>query len=215
MHEVSMSSSTITTLFLDIGGVLLTNGWDRSARRLAALKFSLDLTEMDERHHLTFDTYEAGKLTLDEYVARVVFYEERSFSRDEFKRFMFDRSEPYPDMIDLVRGIKARHGLKIAAVNNEGRELSLHRIKTFNLNSFIDCFISSSFVHYRKPDADIYRTALDVVQASPSQVLYLDDRAMFVDVARGLGINGIHHKSYETTKAAMEAFGLYPTRTEQ
>ncbi len=212
MQGKSMSSTKITTLFLDIGGVLLTNGWDGAARRLAALKFDLDLPEMDERHHLTFDTYEAGKLTLDEYLARVVFHEERSFTRDEFREFMFDQSKPYPDMIDLVRDIKARHGLKTAAVNNEGRELSLHRIKTFNLDSFIDCFISSSFVHYRKPDADIYRTALDVVQAAPSQVLYLDDRAMFVDVARGLGINGIHHQSYETTKAAMESFGLYKDR---
>src|SRR5512135_2292911 len=153
-----MSLPTITTLFLDIGGVLLTNGWDRAARRLAALKFELDLSEMDERHHLTFDTYEAGKLTLDEYLARVVFHKERSFTRDEFKGFMFDQSKPYPDMINLVRDIKARHGLKTAAVNNEGRELSLHRIKAFKLDSFIDCFISSSFVHYRKPDADIYRT---------------------------------------------------------
>ena len=182
-----MSSSTITTLFLDIGGVLLTNGWDREARRSAAEKFGLDLSETDERHHLTFDVYEAGKMSLDEYLARVVFYEERSFTADEFREFMFAQSRPYPEMIELIRSIKARYGLKVAAVNNEGRELSLHRIKTFNLGSFIDCFVSSSFVHFRKPDADIYRMALDVVQAAPREALYIDDRAMFVDVARGFG----------------------------
>ena len=203
-----MSGSKISALFLDIGGVLLTNGWDRAARRRAAEKFGLDLEEMNERHHLTFDTYEAGKLSLDEYLARVVFYKDRSFSRDVFKTFMFDQSQAYPDMIDLIRNLKIRYGLKVAAVNNEGRELSIHRIRTFRLDSFIDSFISSSFVHVRKPDADIYRAALDIVQAEASEVLYVDDREMFVDVAKGLGIKGIHHRSYQTTKEAMELHGL-------
>ena len=203
-----MSSPKITTLFLDIGGVLLTNGWDRDARKHASEKFGLDLAEMDERHHLTFDTYEAGKLSLDEYLDRVVFYDERSFTKDEFRKFMFDQSLPYPEMIGLVRALKARYGLRVAAVNNEGRELSIHRIKTFDLGSVFDCFVSSAFVHVRKPDADIYRTALDIVQARPPDVLYIDDRAMFVDVARELGINGIHHRSFQATKAQMEAFGL-------
>jgi putative hydrolase of the HAD superfamily len=204
-----MSSSAITTLFLDIGGVLLTNGWDREARRSAAEKFGLDLSETDERHHLTFDIYEAGKMSLDEYLARVVFYEERSFTEDEFRGFMFAQSRPYPEMIELIRRVKARYGLKVAAVNNEGRELSLHRIKTFNLGSFIDCFVSSCFVHFRKPDAEIYRTALDIVHAAPQETLYIDDRAMFVDVARGFGINGIHHRDVQKTKKEMESFGLY------
>lgn len=203
-----MSASKISALFLDIGGVLLTNGWDRAARRRAAEKFNLDLEEMNERHHLTFDTYEAGKLSLDEYLARVVFYKGRSFSRDVFKTFMFDQSQAHPDMIDLIRNLKTRYGLKVAAVNNEGRELSIHRIRTFRLDSFIDSFISSFFVHVRKPDADIYRAALDIVQAETSEVLYVDDREMFVDVAKGLGIKGIHHRSYQTTKEAMELHGL-------
>lgn len=203
-----MSASKISALFLDIGGVLLTNGWDRTARRRAAEKFNLDLEEMNERHHLTFDTYEAGKLSLDEYLSRVVFYKDRSFSRDVFKTFMFDQSQAYPDMIDLIRNLKTRYGLKVAAVNNEGRELSIHRIRTFRLDSFIDSFISSSFVHVRKPDADIYLAALDIVQAEASEVLYVDDREMFVDVAKGLGIKGIHHQSYQTTKEEMELHGL-------
>jgi putative hydrolase of the HAD superfamily len=199
----------IDTLFLDIGGVLLTNGWGRGSRGRAAEKFGMDAAEMEERHHLTFDTYEEGKLSLDEYLARVIFHEDRAFTRDEFKKFMFDQSRQLPSMIELVRGIKPRYNLKVAAVNNEGRELSLHRIQTFSLGSFIDCFVSSCFVHFRKPDADIYRAALDIVQTKPEHVLYIDDRAMFVDVAQGLGINGIHHKTFETTKKALESFGLF------
>ncbi len=201
-------ATPVTTLFLDIGGVLLTNGWDRKARQLAAETFALDCEEMNERHHLTFDTYEEGKLSLDEYLSRVVFYEKRPFSREEFRRFMFGQSRPFPEMIELVCRLKERHGLKVAAVSNEGRELTSHRIGEFHLGSFIDFFISSCFVHYRKPDADIYRIALDIAQVKPAQVAYIEDRPMFVEVARGLGINGIVHTGWEATKRDLEGFGL-------
>ncbi|MCC6260109.1 MAG: HAD family phosphatase [Anaerolineales bacterium] len=202
----------ITTLFLDIGGVLLTNGWDRNARIRAAEKFGLEQDEVDERHHLTFDTYEEGKLSLDEYLNRVVFYEKRSFSREEFKDFMFAQSQPFPEMIELMKNIKQRYNLRVAVVSNEGRELNAYRVRQFQLNTFIDFFVSSSFVHFRKPDADIYRMALDIAQTSPEQVLYVDDRSLFVEVAEGLGIRGIIHKDYKTTQKTMEAFGLSLTR---
>jgi putative hydrolase of the HAD superfamily len=202
------SPSEITTLFLDIGGVLLTNGWDHTIRTRAADKFHLDCEEMNERHHLTFDTYEEGKLSLDEYLNRVVFYEKRSFSREEFKAFMYAQSQPFPEMIELMRKLKAQYGLQVAAVSNEGRELTVYRVEQFKLGTFMDFFISSCFVHYRKPDEDMYRIALDIAQTRPEQVVYIDDRAMFVEVAQGLGIRGIVHKDYESTRKALETFGL-------
>jgi len=201
-------SSPITTLFLDIGGVLLTNGWDNNIRKNAADKFGLDFEEMNERHHLTFDTYEEGKLSLDEYLDRIVFYQERSFSRNEFRAFMYAQSQPFQEMIELMRGLKAQYGLQVAAVSNEGRELTVYRVQQFKLGSFIDFFISSCFVHYRKPDADMFRIALDIAQVNPQQVVYIDDRPMFVEVAQTLEIQGIIHKSYETTQKALEKMGL-------
>jgi putative hydrolase of the HAD superfamily len=200
--------SQITTLFLDIGGVLLTNGWDHNSRRRAAETFGLDYDEMSERHHLTFDTYEEGKLSLEEYLNRVVFYEDRSFSREEFKKFMYAQSKPYPEMINLIRDLKKRYGLRIAAVSNEGRELTIYRVQQFELKTFVDFFVSSCFVHYRKPDADIYRIALDISQAKLEQVVYIDDRGLFVEVAREVGIAGIIHKGYETTRMSLEGLGL-------
>lgn len=202
------ASSTITTLFLDIGGVLLTNGWDHHSRIRAADKFDLDYEEMNERHHLTFDTYEEGKLSLDDYLNRVVFYQKRSFSREAFKAFMYAQSQSFPEMIELMCGLKNQYGLKVAAVSNEGRELTVYRVQQFKLGTFIDFFISSCFVHYRKPDADMYRIALDIAQVDPEQVVYIDDRAMFAEVAQGLDIRGIIHKDYETTRKALEAMGL-------
>jgi putative hydrolase of the HAD superfamily len=201
-------TTQVTTLFLDIGGVLLTNGWDRHARMLAAETFHLDKEEMNERHHLTFDTYEEGKLTLNEYLDRVVFYEERNFTLEEFRDFMFSLSKPYPEMIDLVCQLKTRHSLKIAVVSNEGRELTVHRIKTFALDKFVDFFISSCFVHFRKPDADMYRIALDIAQVAPQQVVYIEDRPLFAEVAVHQGITAIVHDSFESTKEELAKLGL-------
>jgi putative hydrolase of the HAD superfamily len=203
-----MKASRPTALFLDVGGVLLTNGWDRSMRRKAAETFGLDPADMDERHHLTFDTYELGKLSLDEYLNRMVFYKERPFSREEFKAFMFAQSQPLSRMIDLVRSLKKAYALKVAVVSNEGRELTIYRIQKFGLAEFVDFFVASSFVHFRKPDADIYRMTLDVAQVPLEQVLYLDDRLMFVEVAQGMGIRSIHHTGFESTQASLASLGL-------
>jgi putative hydrolase of the HAD superfamily len=205
----------ITALFVDIGGVLLTNGWSNESRKRAAKMFGLDFDEMEDRHHLTFDTYEEGKLTLDEYLSRVVFYQKRSFTRAQFRKFMFAQSKPFPEMIELVRRLKSKYGLKIAVVSNEGRELNAHRIQTFKLNSFVDFFILSCFVHFRKLDEDIFRMALDIAQVPVSQVIYIDDRAMFVQIANGLGIHGIHHTDHKSTRDKLAAFGLELSELEK
>lgn len=203
-----MSKHTIATLFLDIGGVLLTNGWDRNMRRSAAEKFDLAFEDFDERHHLTFDTYEEGDLSLDDYLTRVVFHEDRPFTREDFKAFMFSCSEPKTDMIELMVKIREQYRLKMAVISNEGRELTLYRVKKFNLGSFIDFFISSCFVHFRKPDLRLYQLALDCAQVPAEESVYIDDREMFVEVAGEIGLHGIHHTEYDSTRKALEDLGL-------
>lgn len=198
----------ITTLFLDIGGVLLSNGWGHASRRLAASTFGLDWAEMEQRHHLLFGTYELGHLRLADYLRQVVFYQPRSFSAVEFQDFMFAQSQPYPEMLALVRQLKAKYGLRIGVVSNEGRELNAHRIHTFGLVGFVDFFVSSSFVHLSKPDAGIFRLALDLAQTPAEQILYLDDQPLFIGVAAGLGIRGICHQDCASTCAQLAAFGL-------
>jgi putative hydrolase of the HAD superfamily len=201
-------SAPVTALFLDVGGVLLTDGWDHHARKRAAAHFKLELAELEDRHHLTFDTYEEGKLTLEEYLTRVVFHQKRSFTRAQFRHFMFAQSKPYPEMIELIRELKAKFGLKIAVVSNEARELNAYRIQKFKLDGFVDAFVSSSFVHVRKPDADIFRLALDIAQVPARQVVYIENTPMFVQVAEGLGIQSILHTNYRSTSAKLALLGL-------
>ncbi len=201
-------SGPITTLFLDIGGVLLTNGWDHEARARAAKEFGLDLDEMSKRHEKTFDAYELGLMTLEDYLGRVVFYTQRPFSRGRFMKYMFAQSKGHPRMIALFRRLRKRHRLTVAALNNEGRELMLHRIRAFRLNTIFDFYITSCFVHLHKPDKAMYQAALDVSQAPPRNVLYIDDRLAFIKAARALGIPSIHHEEYNSTRSELARYGL-------
>jgi len=206
--EPGATAPPIQALFLDIGGVLLTNGWDRQARGRAAERYRLEPDDFEERHHMTFDAYERGALNLDEYLNRVVFHRPRTFTREAFTAFMFSQSQAHEDMIALVRHLKEAFGLRVAAVSNEGRELMLYRIRLFGLSSFVDAFIGSAFIGHRKPELAIYRMALDVMQVPPEAIVYLDDREMFVQLARELGIRSIHHESYAATRAALASLGL-------
>lgn len=199
---------SIKALFLDIGGVLLSDGWDRHARRRGAMHFNLNLTEMEDRHHLVFGTYEVGKLTLREYLRHVVFYKKRPFTRAQFQAFMFAQSRPHTEMMGLVARLKARYGLKVAVVSNEGRELNAYRIRKFKLDDLVDSFISSCFVHLHKPDADMFRLALDIVQTPARKIVYIENTPMFAEIAEGLGIRSIVHRDYRSTCEKLASFGL-------
>jgi putative hydrolase of the HAD superfamily len=198
----------ITTLFVDVGGVLLTNGWDHHARRRAAKHFKLNWADMDERHRLVFETHEEGKLSFEEYLAWVVFYEKRPFTRNQFRDFMFAQSKPYPRMLELVAELKAEHQLKIVVISNESRAVNAYRIRTFKLDGLVDTFLSSCFVGMRKPDVAIFRLALDLAQAAPAHALFLDNTPMFVAIAQRLGMRGIVHVDYESTRSELTSLGL-------
>ena len=198
----------ITTLFVDVGGVLLTNGWDHVERKRVAKHFKLEWAEMDKRHRLVFETHEQGKLSFEEYLGWVVFYEKRPFTRKQFRDFMFTQSKPFPKMLDLVAQLKAQHGLKIVVVSNESREVNAYRIRTFKLDRLVDTFISSCFVGMRKPDVAIFRLALDLAQTQPSQAVFLDNTAMFVQIAEDLGMRGMLHADTESTRTKLAALGL-------
>ena len=203
-----MIKTNITTLFLDIGGVLLSNGWGREFRYKTADKFHLNFEEMEERHSIMFVTYEEGRITLDEYIDRVIFNEHQDFTREEFKSYMFSLTTPNLETIAFIKQIKEQHNLKIVAVSNEARELNEYRINTFDLNSIFDFFVSSCYVHIRKPDPRIFKLALDLAHVPVHEVLYIDDVQMFLNVAFDLGIKGICHKDLISTREAMAEYGL-------
>ncbi len=187
---------------------MLSNGWGHIFRKLAVEKFHLDNHEMDLRHKLMFVPFEEGKVTLHEYLDRVVFYQKRDFSREEFRDFMFSLNTAETEMINLVKKLRVQYNLKIVAVNNEERELNVYRINTFQLTSFIDFFISSCYVKTRKPDAAIFEMALDISHVSADEVIYIDDTELFTEIATGFGIRSIRHIDTVSTTKELAALGL-------
>ncbi|MBA3827660.1 MAG: HAD hydrolase-like protein [Taibaiella sp.] len=199
MHS-DRGAGEIKALFLDIGGVLLTNGWGHESRYLAIEKFGLNKAEVEDRHNLAFETYEVGKMTLDEYLDLVVFYEPRNFSHEDFKKFMFEQSQLLDATIEFFKEIKNKYKLKVIAVSNEGRELNEYRINQFKLDELFDAYISSCYVHLHKPDMEMLKMACDISHISAEHALYVDDRLMLASLAKDFGLNVLHFKGLDDAR---------------
>jgi putative hydrolase of the HAD superfamily len=199
-----METSVVKVIFLDIGGVLLSNGWGHESRQKAAETFSLDYTELNTLHNFIFNVYEINSITLNEYLDRVVFNHPRDFTKEDFTTFMFAQSVELPEMLAWLKQWKQNCGFHIISINNEGKELNDFRVKKFGLHQCFDAFISSCEVGMRKPDPGIFGLAMGIAQVLPEECVYFDDRLMLVQAAQKLGIRSFHHISFSTTKKILE-----------
>ncbi len=192
----------IKTLIFDVGGVLLTNGWDSASRKLAAETFGLNFSVVEKRHQLMYSTHELGKLSLEAYLEFTYFYEKRSFTKEDFKHFMFEQSKPFQEMLDLVKEFKEKFKLQIGILSNEGQDLTEYRVKKW-LSSGYDFFCVSCFVGMRKPDPGIFHLSAHIAQKKPEEIAYIEDRVEFVEMGHRMGFKAIHHESAEKTKNAL------------
>ena len=198
----------ITALFWDVGGVLLTNGWDRHARRRAVEKFKLDWEDFEDRHELVVTRFETGRLALDRYLERTIFYRARNFSKDDFREFMFAQTQPIEGSLDLA-GRLARSGrYLLAALNNESREINLHRIEHFGLRKVFSVFFSSCFLGVKKPDDEIFRLALDLSQRAPEECVFIDDRELNLECAGRSGLRTLHFRDATQLESELRCAGL-------
>ena len=200
----TLDFSKIKVVFSDIGGVLLTNGWDHHAREKAAKVFNFDYDEMNILHNFIYNVFEIGNISLDEYLDTTVFHKERNFSKDEFKNFMDQQSSELPEFLQWLKTWKQQTDLPLFALNNESRELNDFRIKTFNLHQVFVGFFSSCYFGVRKPYPLLFKRAIEIVQVLPEECIYFDDRPMLVNAAKKLGRNSVLHQNFETTKQILE-----------
>ncbi len=198
----------ITTLFWDIGGVILTNGWDRASRKEAANAFHLDWEEFEDRHDLSFPAFDSGRITMNQYLDRTLFYRPRDFSRDEFTGFMFAQSREYPETRAVLKDAAAAGRYFIGAINNEPLELNQYRIEEFHLRQEFQVFFSSCYIGSRKPEETIYRVALEVTQRAPAQCVFIDDRPLNLEAPRRMGMNVIHHQTAEQSRVELRNLGV-------
>lgn len=183
--------SKVTALFFDVGGVILTNGWDRDARQAAELKFGLDPGEFEDLHERAFPDFEIGRTTLDQYLERTVFQRKRTFSPQDFINFMYAQSCELPESRAVADRLAHSGRYLMAALNNEGAELNAYRIETFHLRRTFAAFFSSCYAGARKPDAPIYEMAMNITQRSPDECIFVDDRDLNLECPRRLGMGTI------------------------
>ena len=199
---------TITHVFFDIGGVLGTNGWDREQRANAIRRFGLDAEEFERRHQEVMGTFEAGKMTLDEYLDDTVFHEERRFSREEFGAFMRAQSAPFPESIQVARELAGSRRHVLMTLNNESAELNLHRLSSFGLVPLFTAFFSSCWVGAVKPSRRIYEVARDVSQADPARSVFIDDRPQNLPPAAAMGMRTLLFKDAGQLRRDLAALGV-------
>jgi putative hydrolase of the HAD superfamily len=198
----------ITAVFSDVGGVLATNGWDRTSRQQAAAKFDISWAEFEERHELLADAFELGQLSLDDYLSRTVFFRPRSFSQEQFRTFMFAQSQPFPESLEHFRRLASSRQYFMATLNNESLDLNLYRIQHLDLKGIFSVFFSSCFLGVKKPDMAIYETALKLTSREPQECLFIDDRLLNVEVAGCCGMQTLHCKDPRQLPAQMRDLGL-------
>lgn len=200
--------AAIRALFWDVGGVLMTNAWDHTQRAAALEHFHLDEKEFHDRHEMVVSSFERGKITLDEYLDRTVFYRERPFTRDEFRDFMYSLSQPVPDVLQFAQGLSDSKKYFMATINNESRELNYYRIEKCGLRNIFRLFVSSCFVGMRKPERDIYRLALETTQIPAEACCFIDDRALNLECAAKLGMQTIEMKNVAQLRADLQKLGV-------
>lgn len=198
----------ITAIFWDVGGVLLTNAWDREQRHRTLEHFGLDEAEFLDRHDMLVSSFERGKITLAEYLDRTVFYRPRPFDRQNFEQFMFSLSQELDGTIKIARALALSGKYLMSTINNESRELNLYRIQTFKLREIFSCFVSSCYVGLRKPEEGIYHLALELTQRSPLECCFIDDRSLNLDAAARLGMNVIRKESPEQLREDLQKLGI-------
>ena len=194
----------IGAIFWDVGGVLLSNAWDRTQREAAMQRFELDPVEFDDRHDMLASSFERGKITLHEYLERTVFYRPRPFTPQDFEKFMFSLSQPNFETLELAQSLSRSGKYLMATINNESRELNEIRIRAFGLRNIFSLFVSSCFVGLRKPEDGIYQLALEVTQRPAQECCFVDDRALNLDAAARLGMHTIKMESAEQLKREFE-----------
>jgi putative hydrolase of the HAD superfamily len=196
----------ISALFWDVGGVLLSDAWDREQRQRSLKQFGMDEDEVEfeSRHEMLVSSFERGKISLQDYLERTVFYRPRSFTIEVFTQHMLSLSQPYPDTLRLAKELTQSGRYLMSTINNESKELNLFRIQTFGLREIFSLFVSSCFVGLRKPEEGIYRLALEITQKPPGECCFVDDRPLNLDSASKLGMHVIQTKNAEQLRGDLQ-----------
>jgi len=196
-------------ILFDVGGVLLTNGWDHGERAAAAEHFGLNAEELEARNTKVVAAWDRSEIDRNQYLDATVFTEPRSFTHDEFFDFMLSQSRVQPDgALEILREVAASKRFLVGSLNNEPREMNEYRFGKFELRRYLKVAFSSCYMGLRKPEPAMYRRALDILGCPPYRILFIDDREENVAGAAAAGIKAIRFAGAEALRAELEARGV-------
>jgi putative hydrolase of the HAD superfamily len=202
----------IRTIFFDVGGVLLTNGWDTTERKAVLAQFNVsdaDVEQFEKLHPGPNDAWEKGEISVGEYLEKTLFTEPRDFTPEQFFAAMQAQSRELPQTAIPVLHALAKAGIyKVVMLNNEAAELNDFRIAKFGFRDQFSVFCSSCYLGLRKPDPKIFQRALQITQAAPAESIFIDDRAGNVSVAKDAGINGVQFTTPDALVKDLQSLGV-------
>ena len=197
-------------ILFDVGGVLLTNGWDHRERAAVLDQFHLDRAEFERRHPDANDAWERDAINAAQYLDATVFYEPRSFSKDEFMSAIFAQSNALPNgALGILRELSASHKYMLGVLNNEAREPNEYRFQNFGLREQVDVAFSSCYMGLRKPGEAIYRRALDILGTPGQRTLFIDDRTENAAAAASAGMQAICFTGADTLRSKLETLEVF------
>ena len=177
----------ITTIFFDVGGVLLIDFIDWKIKDLAA-KYSVEESLLFEAKKNLRPKADAGELSDPDFWKLLLKTVDITADDDDIDL------EPYMKKVDggldIVNKLK-ESGYKIAILSNDSVEMSNHRRQKYGFDNIFDHIIISCYHHVIKPNRRIYEIALEEMNVTPEESVFIDDRKENVDTANSVGITGI------------------------
>jgi putative hydrolase of the HAD superfamily len=196
-------------ILFDIGGVLLTNGWDHGDREQIFNRFGIDVTDYQERQSKLYEPWDTGRITADQFLSETIFHCPRPFTREEFWQAVLACSQWLEDgALGILEEIVASNRYLVGALNNEPRETNQYRFEHFGLSRWLRVRLSSCYLGLRKPDLAYYRRAIEILGVLPERILFIDDRIVNVEAAQQVGLRALHYEGAQKLRGELEELGV-------
>lgn len=146
--------------------------------------------------------YDRGDLDVNEYWKSRAQTFNANLSADQIAKLVRVDSQSWSHLNPLsVEWVQQLHstGVRFALLSNMPLELKNYLVANLDLFSSFEHLVFSCDVHRVKPEPEIYQHCLGLLQLSPHEVLFLDDKPENVEGATTLGIHGLIFDSAENT----------------
>lgn len=201
----------ITTLVFDFGKVIFTNDNWYKVDKKKGIEFSkiygISYEDIDKAWHTHWHALEKGYIAEDEFFMRIL---KDSGAKDldttKAKQNYRDTQAVIERMPELVRKLSKNY--KIYAITNISKEWMEYKLKKFQMQDAFTKIISSAKYHMRKPDSEIFETAIKECHLSPEQCVFIDDNLQNVNAAKSFGFHALHFQGQKKLEKELKKYKI-------